>query len=361
MPFFKKFENSIAIGGCCLLVFACFVFKEGLLAGKQQASAAIFDQQTSQANQETQPSSPKTELFKRTGVLRSQKIPESSGLASSFKSPGYFWTHNDSGHRAILFCISIEGEIGGELSLPEAKNRDWEAMASAVIDSIPHLIVGDVGDNGLNRQNCQLYILPEPGLESLENSKKGDIKARRVEFTYQDGPHNCEAMGVDPITRHIWLIEKIYFDGNQTQPPGVYALQFPESAAQGPHVAVRIGDFPIRNVTGMAFSPDGNRLIVRTYLHAHLYQRRGDKNWRETLATEKPIAVPLPLQRQGEAICFTVDSNFLVITSELKRQPVWQIDLNYYLEQIAQQKTETRNANSQSKKSAKSTAKDSGK
>ena len=125
-----------------------------------------------------------------------------------------------------------QGEIGGELSLPEAKNRDWEAMASVVIDSVPHLIVGDVGDNGLNRRDCQLYILPEPGLNSLENSENANFKARRVEFTYQDGPHNCEAMGVDPITRDIWLIEKIYLDGNQTRAPGVYALQFPDSAAR---------------------------------------------------------------------------------------------------------------------------------
>lgn len=328
---------------------------------RQPFSAILVAQQTSQGKQESRTPSPKTELFKRTGVLRSQDIPESSGLASSFRSPGHYWTHNDSGHRASLFCISVAGEIVGELSLREAKNRDWEAMTSVVIDSIPYLIVGDVGDNGLNRKSCQLYILPEPAVNSIGNNDNSNFDARRVEFTYPDGPRNCEAMGVDPITHDIWLIEKIYLDGNQTRPPGVYSLEFPETTDQAPKVADRIGDFPIRNVTGMAFSPDGNRLIVRTYLNAQLYHRQNDKTWRETLATEKPIAVPLPLQRQGEAICFTPDSNFLVITSELKRQPVWQINLNHYLEQIDQQKTKTPKSSNQSQNTGNRAGEDPGK
>ena len=126
----------------------------------------------------------------------------------------------------------------------------------------------------------------------------------------------------------------------QNRPPGVYALGYPDLGSAGPHVAKRIGDFPVRNVTGMAFSPDGKFLVVRTYLNAHLYQRSGKKSWRETLVTEKPIPVPLPLQRQGEAICFTADSNALIVTSELKRQPIWRINLHQYLAQIPQQKTQ---------------------
>ena len=304
------------------------------------ASATIGSRYISQEDQKS-PEEPSTELFERIGLLRSPKISESSGLTYSVRNDGCFWTHNDSGHRAVLYCFSAKGETVAELPIHNAKNRDWEAMTSAVINSVPYLIVGEVGDNGKQHKNCRIYIVREPDL--IREKSVTRLTGRHIDFTYEDGPHNCEAMAVDPITKEIWLIEKIYLDSNQNRPPGVYALRYPDSANVGPHIAERIGDFPVRNVTGMAFSPDGKFLIVRTYLNAHLYQRSGSKTWRETLVTKKPIPIPLPLQRQGEAICFTADSNSLIVTSELKRQPIWRINFHQYLAQISQQKSQPDN------------------
>ncbi len=168
-----------------------------------------------------------------------------------------------------------------------------------------------------------------------------------MEFTFNDGPHNCEAIGVDPLTQDIWLVEKIYFDSNLNRSPGIYVLNYPGHAV-GPQVAVRVGNFPVRNVTGMAFSPDGKRLIIRNYFNAHLYQRRGNISWRETLIRDKPTAIPLPLQRQGEAICFTADSKAVIVTSESKKQPIWQIDIDVYLSKLTRRKSEATKGNTNS-------------
>ena len=41
-----------------------------------------------------------------------------------------------------------------------------------------------------------------------------------------DGPRNCEAAAVNPQTNECWLIEKVYYDSKQTEPPGIFVLPF---------------------------------------------------------------------------------------------------------------------------------------
>ena len=129
------------------------------------------------------------------------------------------------------------------------------------------------------------------------------------------------------------MVEKVYVEVKQKIPPGIYVLPLSLTAtgtASKPIAAKRIANFPIRNVTGMDFSPDGKRLIIRNYLTAHLYSRLENETWEEAINTSNPETVVLPLQRQGEAVCFTRDSKALILTSELTRQSIWQVDLAEY-------------------------------
>ena len=106
--------------------------------------------------------------------------------------------------------------------------------------------------------------------------------------------------------------------------PGIYRLKF-DLKSKGILTATRVADYPVRNVTGMAFSPNGRKLIVRNYLNAHFYERQPDQTWEQVFQSQKPRRIVLPVQRQGEAICFTPDSQAVIVTSETKRQPIWQI------------------------------------
>ncbi len=283
-------------------------------------------------------------LFRQTGRTKLDRINESSGVAFSGLQPDSIWTINDSGHDSELFALSLTGETIVALPVGNAKNIDWEAMSSFRQQSRSFLLIADVGDNGFKRKDCQLYYLPEPDAKVLAANlrragKPPPVKATRVDFVYEDGPRNCEAAAVNPRTNECWLIEKVYYDSQQRELPGIYVLPF-LNAQQKSLVAKRVGSFPVRNVTGMAFSPDGNRLIVRNYVHAHLYTRVEESSWVATIKNSEPLPVPLPLQRQGEAICFTPDSKSLIVTSEAKRQAIWQIDLEQYLIQQAQAREE---------------------
>ncbi|MDB4460756.1 hypothetical protein N9047_01035 [bacterium] len=279
--------------------------------------------------QESRSNSNKSDLVV-LGTNRNKDVTESSGLAFSRQIPDAIWTINDSGNADRAFLLQTNGKLLAEIKLKEARNIDWEALADFEIDGKPYLMIADVGDNARRRKSYQLYFFPEPDLHQQiktagDKPVKKTVKPKQIEFNYEDGPKNCEAIGVDSNNQKIWLVEKVAFGASQKKTPGVYALDFSLKSKKKTRVAKRIADFPIRNVTGMDFSDDGNSLIIRNYLNAHLYTRLDDQPWSELINETTPRAVLLPIQRQGEAICFTPDSQALIVTSEFISQPIWKV------------------------------------
>ncbi|MGB1928667.1 MAG: hypothetical protein ACPHO8_05135 [Mariniblastus sp.] len=268
--------------------------------------------------------------FSALGTNRNKDVAESSGLAFSQQIPNAIWTINDSGNSNRAFLLQTDGRLLAEVKLKDTNNIDWEALAGFEVDGRPHLMIADVGDNSLSRKSYQLYFFPEPDLsEPIQNSGKKPvkqtIKPKKIQFKYEDGSKNCEAIGIDTDNQKIWLVEKVSFGAPRKKIPGVYALDFSLKSEKKYRIAERIADFAPRNVTGMDFSHDGKSLIIRNYLNAHLYTRSENQPWAEIINETKPRAVVLPLQRQGEAICFTPDSQAMIVTSEFTSQPIWKI------------------------------------
>ena len=280
-------------------------------------------------------------LLESLGFNGNKGINESSGVGVCSFVENSIWTHNDSGNSSHLFLLKTNGKLLAKVKLNNAPNVDWESMCRFKVEGKSYLMVGDVGDNLARRKDCQLYLIEEPDLskelasESEKPRKKPintSVDATRFDFTYPDGARNCEAIAVDVLAKQIWLIEKIYLDKRGKTPPGIYVLPLNLEPVDKPLVARRIGDFPPSNVTGMDFSPDGQRLIIRNYLNAHLYSRV-DETWTTVIKDTIPNVVVLPLQRQGEAVCFTDDSQSLILTSEKVRQPIWRVNLKSNFEQ----------------------------
>lgn len=273
------------------------------------------------------------------GINSNPGLIESSGVATCSFVENSIWTHNDSGHSRHLFLLKTDGKLLAKVELLNTRNVDWESMCRFTIDGSSYLMVGDVGDNLARRESCQLYLIKEPDLSSKLTARTGkepietSVEAARIEFTYPDGARNCEAIAVDVLAKQVWLIQKIYLDKRGEASPGVYVLPLSLAPLDKPMVAKRIADFPPSNVTGMDFSPDGKRLIIRNYLNAHLYSRIEDESWEDVIKKTNPNVVVLPLQRQGESVCFTRDSASVILTSELIRQPIWQVNLKSNFEQ----------------------------
>lgn len=297
--------------------------------------------------QETQ-ERPKT--FEKLGTLDSPLIRESSGLAIAETQPDSFWTVNDSGHTNDVFCVSFSGQVLAQVTLRNASNVDWESMAWFVKDGVRYLVVADVGDNRSRRQQLQVYFFPEPEFERQSEMVKFAVDCWGFQFVYSDGPRDCEALAVDPLTLDIWMVEKVMRPRSDRQPPGLYrisasdrwldkALNHRASETKANNVsdsplltAERVGDFPFLFVTGLNFSPAGNRLVMRNYFQAFLFEKPADQTWADTLLSSKPTTIRLPVQRQGEAIAFSSDAKSLIVTSEFENQPIWRIHLDKELD-----------------------------
>jgi len=86
--------------------------------------------------------------------LEHPAINESSGLAAGRINPDVFWTHNDSGGGPRLFAFDKQGRSVADLTVPGARARDWEDMASFRSGDQGLIVIGDVGG----------HLLLQPGL-----------------------------------------------------------------------------------------------------------------------------------------------------------------------------------------------------
>jgi hypothetical protein len=251
--------------------------------------------------------------------IRDPRLNESSGLAVSWRDPDIFWSHNDSGDAANLYAIDRAGRLRATFKVKGGRPWDWEDMASAVIDGQPMLLIGDIGDNNLNRKSARILVVPEPRIgPNLAESNK--ISATMdISFTYEDGPQNCEALAYDPQGRKIYLISKSLIPLAR-----VYELPLPQTQPDQPLVAKRVATAVISLATGMDISPDSQRAIVCNYFDAFEYVRQEGQSWAE--AFNLPARqFRLPKREQGETICYGQDGQTLYLTSEKIPSPLYEI------------------------------------
>ncbi|MBM4037411.1 MAG: hypothetical protein FJ290_02760 [Planctomycetes bacterium] len=251
-------------------------------------------------------------------TLANQEVDESSGIAPSRLAPGVFWTHNDSGDHPRLYAFNAQGHDLAAFDIQGAAARDWEDMASFTRGGKAFLLVADVGDNAEEREQCTLYLIPEPRLDPAKRGVRGKLRAEALDFRYEDGAHNCEAVAVDPTSKTIILVTKALAGRCRA-----YALHDPKPADE-PLVAKAIAPLKLPIVTAMDISPDGLRAIVLTYGNAFEYTRRPDEKWAEAFARE-PRTLVMPPRRQGEAVCYGPDGRTLHLTSEGAPCPLFEV------------------------------------
>lgn len=253
--------------------------------------------------------------WRELGTLQNAEIRESSGMAYSTRGHSVLWTHNDSGDTSRFFAVGLAGEDLGTFMLEGAKAVDWEDLASFTFDGKSWLLLADVGDNEERRPDCQLYIVEEP---QAGTSATVSVE-RMISFVYEDGPHNCEAVAVDPEEGRILLIVK-------TRDPasGVYSL--PLDPEDEKATARRIADIRMTGVVAMDISPDGRDAVVLTYGDAFRWRRAEDEGWASAFGRE-PEMLPMPYRKQGEAVCYTPDGKKLLLSSEKKPRPLLEVTL----------------------------------
>ncbi|MCT2592698.1 hypothetical protein LHJ74_22760 [Streptomyces sp. N2-109] len=229
--------------------------------------------------------------------IKDPRITESSGLAASRAHPGVYWTHNDSEDGPYVYAVdSRTGETVATVTLQGVEPRDVEGIS---LGPGGELFVGDIGDNlGGSWSEVWIYRFAEP-----EKLRDTTVTPTRYTVQYADGPRDAESLMVHPKTGRVYIASK-----NDEKKGGVYAG--PEKlSAMGVNTFQRVGRTDMWATDG-AFSPDGTRLLLRSYFGAEMYRWTAD-------GRPEPIdTVNVPMQRQGESVTFTPDGRTLMFGTE---------------------------------------------
>lgn len=210
-------------------------------------------------------------------------IVESSGLVVE---GGLFVTVNDSGDRGRILTVDGTGATVGVTSWSPAP-LDAEALAPAGDGEV---WVGDLGDNTESRASVTVVRVPfGPGDRT--------VTPPAYSLVYPDGAHDAETLLAAPDGR-LLVVSKDLGGGTLYAAPR-------ELSATEPNRLRPVAD-AMAFATDGSFYPDGRHYVVRGYGSASVYTYPG---------LEEVASVPLPPQRQGEAIA-VADDGWVHVSSE---------------------------------------------
>ena len=265
------------------------------------------------------------------GAIKSQEINESSGIIASRCQANVFWTHNDSGDDAYIFAVNETGEHLGVWQVKNAKNRDWEDLATMKNTETGEcfLYIGDIGDNERKHESLTVYLVKEPTVSAANknSNRKNSLTtepAGAIKIQYPDARFDAETLLVHPQTGDIYILTKRLRDKS-----AVYKLSKNYSLEKNNRLE-KITDFTVPSVpfgflTGGDISADGKRVILCDYSAAYeIVLPETAKNF-DDIWREKPLIVELGEREQGEAVCYAVDGKSIFATSEKLNPPIIQV------------------------------------
>jgi hypothetical protein len=259
------------------------------------------------------------------GALASNDLDETSGIAASRRVDDVWWVHNDSGDSARVFAINGTGATLGEYDLSGATAVDWEDIAAGPGPSagVSYLYVGDIGDNTKSRAAVQVYRVPEPLVDPGNPAAAPVVLTGvdRLSFVYPDGPHDAEALIVDPTTGELYIITKDLLGGVGQ----VFraAANLPEGSTTVLSQVATLSLGPGFGITAADITPAGDVIAVRTYLDVRLYPRDRGMSIAQAFAQPSCASAAPPFgsassasEPQGEALGFTRDGRGYMTVSE---------------------------------------------
>ncbi|MGW4039070.1 WD40 repeat domain-containing protein [Streptomyces sp. NPDC004778] len=240
----------------------------------------------------------------RDFTIEDPRITESSGLAASRAHPGVYWTHNDSDDGPYVFAVdSRTGKTLATITMRGVgEPRDVEGIS---IGPDGDIYVGDIGDNlDGTWSHVWIYRFPEP-----KQLRDATVDAVQYDVKYADGARNAEALMVHPKTGRVYIASKNEDGGGLYEGPA-------KLTAGGVNTFRRVDEVPW--VTDGAFSPDGKRLVLRSYFSAREYAFENGR-----LGEDRSVAAPF--QRQAESVTYTADGSALMFGSEGARSDVVRV------------------------------------
>jgi len=246
------------------------------------------------------------------------QVSEISGLVAT--ATGYF-AINDSpppGGKAKIYALDAACKLVGSPILYPTAARDPEDLA---IDKNGTLWIADVGDNDEAsggskdpRPTVAVWSLPAGAKEpTINRLQYPDGKKHDAEAILLSGDGTPIIITKSPPSE-VWVPEGPLVPKADK---GVKLRKAGTFTAQETKTANPLGLLGWKLVTGAASSPDGTKVVIRTYSDAYEFDVAGG-DVVKAITTGKPRITPLPNETQGEAITYTPDGKNYVTASDVE-------------------------------------------
>ncbi len=270
------------------------------------------------------------EAVQQIAELKHGPLKEVSGITRSSYA-GVFWVHNDSGDKARIFAITLDGEpvippflkprfmdhVWPGLAVLNAWNVDWEDITCAN----GRIYIAEMGNNGNGRRDLGVYELAEPNPFAVDRTRA--VRFLPVRYPDQNAypgenwHFDCEALFVADgklhfLTKHRKRGEILGWA------PGTKLYRLDTESTTDVNVLTLIGRrLDLRMPTAADLSPDGQRLAVLTYMAVWVFERpEDDDNWLSGKASR--LALDRDRMLVNEAIAWQ-DDDTLVIANEQRK------------------------------------------
>jgi hypothetical protein len=252
------------------------------------------------------------EVAREVGRIKSPRLSEISGLAASRRNPSFLWVHND-GRAEEVFAINSAGELAAIVRVSK-KIDDVEdiAIGAGPRKGVDYVYVGDIGDNDLKRRNVRLVRFPELDLSKFGATATTARDVEVFQLKYPDGPHDAEALLIDPQTREVIIVSK---EKERSRLFRVNLHSLREGTATPLELAGYLG---VDEVSGGDISASGNLIVLRSEDRGWLWTRREG----ESVAAAMQRAPRIVLTRgrgqgqNGESVGFEPDGGGYYTISE---------------------------------------------
>ncbi len=245
--------------------------------------------------------------------IKSDKLEEISGLASSINNTPLLWGHNDSGNKAEIYLLDKNLNIRLTCELKGIENRDWEdiAVGPGPDSSKNYIYVGEIGDNDAQYQYKYIYRFEEPTWQEQQREKIVITDFDRITFQLSDDRKDTEALILDPKTKNLYIISK------REDPVYLYELKYPY-ATDDTLTATKLISLPFTKIVGGDLSADGRELLIKNYSHVFYWNSSTAKPLNELLK-EVPKSIPYEIEPQGESITWAIDGSGFYTLSEVNK------------------------------------------
>ncbi|MGY0391640.1 hypothetical protein ACW5R3_03630 [Bizionia sp. KMM 8389] len=224
-------------------------------------------------------------------------LPEISAIEKTTTSD-LFWVIQDAGNNNHLYGLDDTGSIQADITINNAKNRDWEDLTS---DSFGNLYIGDFGNN--DADETEFSIL------KIKNPQKGmqNTQAEYIRFTLPKD--------INPEDFEAFILYKNHFYVFSKESKKFKTLKIPNRV--GIHEAELIAKYDLKGkdnkITSAAISSDGKRLYLLNHDKVwEISQYKGDAFFDGIIK-----AIPFDHKTQKEGVYES--NNVLFITDEYSK------------------------------------------